>query len=49
MNNLKESPVITIHVNAWDKEALFNLAQKNGMQLATYCRMLLLKSLEATK
>jgi len=39
-------PVITIHVNPADKEALKHLAQQQGMQLATYCRMLLLKSLK---
>jgi predicted DNA binding CopG/RHH family protein len=39
-------PVITIHMNPSDKESLKVQAEKNGMQLTTYCRMILLKSLE---
>jgi hypothetical protein len=44
---LKEMPVITIHIEPGDKEALTLEAEKRGMQLATYCRMLLLESLNS--
>jgi predicted DNA binding CopG/RHH family protein len=47
--NLKDLPVITIHINDADKKALQAQADKNGMQLATYCRMVLLNSLKEGK
>jgi len=43
--NLKDMPVITIHIHQPDKEALKRIADKQGMQLATYCRMILLREL----
>jgi hypothetical protein len=43
---LKDMPVLFIHINPADKEALKNKAEKFGMQLTTYCRMVLLKDLE---
>lgn len=47
--NLRNMPVVTIHLDTSDKQALEREAQKNGMQLATYCRMILLNSLNNTK
>jgi predicted DNA binding CopG/RHH family protein len=46
-NKVRQMPVITIHIPAGDKESLKAEAQKRGMQLTTYCRMVLLQSLEA--
>ena len=45
-SKVRDLPVITIHVQNSDKEALTIEARKLGMQLTTYCRMVLLKSLE---
>jgi hypothetical protein len=45
--NLKDSPVITIHMENADKQALLKEAINHGMQLATYCRMILLQTLNA--
>lgn len=42
---LKEMPVLYIHIEPGDKTALWNEAKKRGMQLTTYCRMVLLDSL----
>lgn len=42
-------PVITIQIQPIDKNALKDQAAKNGMQLATYCRMILLNSLKEAK
>ncbi len=42
---MRDMPVITIHIAPGDKEALKLEAKKRGMQLTTYCRTLLLKSL----
>jgi predicted DNA binding CopG/RHH family protein len=42
----KQSPVITIHISDNNKKVLKDYALKHGMQLATYCRMILLKSIE---
>ena len=39
-------PVITIHIPAADKQALELQASLKGMGLATYCRMILLDSLQ---
>ena len=41
----KEMPVLFIHIEAEHKERLKILAQKRGMQLTTYCRMILLDSM----
>ena len=43
---LKDMPVITIHIYPGDKEALKREADKQSLQLATYCRIILLKSLK---
>lgn len=43
---MEDMPVITIHIEPGDKEALKAKAKLWGMQLATYCRMLLLESLK---
>jgi hypothetical protein len=47
--NLKFAPVITIHLYETDKNNLQAQADKVGMQLATYCRMVLLNSLKEVK
>lgn len=44
--HVKSWPVITVHVEPSDKAALEAEARSKGMQLATYCRMLLLDSLK---
>jgi hypothetical protein len=44
-NKLKDMPVLYIHIEPNDKESLRVEAQKRGMQLTTYCRMMLLDSL----
>lgn len=43
---MKDMPVIFIHIEPGDKQDLSSEAQKNGMKLATYCRMILLQSLK---
>jgi len=48
-NGLKNMPVITIHINPSDKQALQSKADEKSMQLATYCRMVLLNSLHEVK
>ncbi len=42
---MRDMPVITIHIEPGDKEALKLEAKRKGMQLTTYCRMVLLDSL----
>ncbi len=42
---VRELPVITIHIEPGDKHALKLEAEKRGLQLVPYCRMLLLDSL----
>ena len=44
-SKLRDMPVITIHIEPTDKQALIDKAKRIGMQLATYCRMVLLESL----
>ena len=46
---VRDLPVLTIHIQEGDKESLTKEAQKLGMQLTTYCRMILLKSIEEGK
>ena len=46
MTNLRDMPVITIHINPEDKKILKSKARAKGMTLATYCRMLLLKAIK---
>lgn len=45
-SKMRDLPVLTIHIQGIDKEALTREANKLGMRLTTYCRMVLLKSLE---
>jgi len=40
---MRDMPVITIHLYPADKEALKHLAENQGMQLTTFCRVTLLK------
>lgn len=42
-------PIISIHIEKKDKEALSALANKNGLQLVPFCRMVLLHSLKDVK
>ena len=42
---VRDLPVIAIHLEHGDKDALTAEAAKRGMMLTTYCRMLLLDSL----
>lgn len=49
MTNLRDMPVITIHINSEDKKTLKGKASEKGMTLATYCRMLLLKAIKEDK
>ena len=42
---MRNMPVLAMHLNQSDKDALTNEAAKRGMMLTTYCRMLLLDSL----
>jgi hypothetical protein len=44
-NKLRDMPVLYIHLEPGDKEALRQEAKKKGLQLTAYCRMLLLASL----
>jgi hypothetical protein len=46
---VRDLPVITIHINEGDKTLLTSQADKLGMRLTTYCRMILLKAIEAGK
>ena len=46
---VRDLPVLTIHIQDSDKEALNGEAKKLGMQLTTYCRMVLLKSITEVK
>lgn len=46
---LREMPVITIHMYPSEKEALKHIAENKGMQLATYCRVVLLEILKREK
>jgi hypothetical protein len=38
-------PVLTIHIRLEDKQALQSQAEKRGLQLIPYCRMVLLDSI----
>lgn len=42
---MRDMPVVTIHLEPSDKQALKLEAEKRGLQLIPYCRMLLLASL----
>lgn len=42
---LRDMPVLYINIQSSDKDALRAEAKKKGMALTTYCRMLLLASL----
>ncbi len=42
---MRDMPVVTIHLEPGDKQALKLEANKRGLQLTAYCRMLLLQSL----
>lgn len=44
-NKVRNQPVLTIHLKSEDKQALKVEAEKRGLQLIPYCRMLLLGSL----
>jgi hypothetical protein len=46
---IRDMPVITFHIEQTEKEELEKVAKSKGMGLATYCRMLLLESLENIK
>lgn len=46
---MNDNPVIYIHITEYDKKRLKEQAEKLGMQMTTYCRMVLLKSLEGIK
>ena len=43
---LREAPVINIHIHKPDKEALQRLADKRGLQLIPFCRMILLQAIK---
>lgn len=43
---LKNQPVLYIHIDNGTKQALKIEAEKRGLQLTAYCRMVLIKSLE---
>ena len=43
--SLRDMPVITIHILPSDKNSLIEQADKKGMKLATYCRMILLEKI----
>ncbi len=43
---VSKMPIITIHIKSEDKESLNKEAEKLGMQLTTYCRMILLKTVK---
>jgi len=45
-SNLKDMPLLFIHISQGDKDALTSEAAKRGLRLTTYCRMLLLDSLK---
>lgn len=45
-DEVKNYPVITIHISSGEKEALKIMAKKRGLQLTPYCRMILIESLE---
>ncbi len=42
---MREMPVVTIHLEPGNKQALKLEAEKRGLQLTAYCRMILLASL----
>ena len=42
---MRNMPVLAMHIDQGDKEALTVEATRRGMGLTTYCRMLLLDSL----
>ena len=48
-NKRKDMPVIFIRIEPFYKEKLFDEAQKQGLQLSTYCRMILIKSVNEVK
>ena len=45
-NKVRNQPVLTIHIKNEDKQALKTDAEKRGLQLIPYCRMILLQSLK---
>jgi len=48
-NYMRDMPIITIHLYPADKEALKHLAENQGMQLTTFCRVTLLKLIKENK
>lgn len=46
-SRMRDMPVITIHISPADKEALKHKAEQERMQLATYCRIVLMNSLKS--
>ena len=44
--NLKDMPLLFIHISQSDKDALTAEANKKGMRLTTYCRMILLDTVK---
>ena len=44
-DEIKNYPVIAIHISPSEKEALKTEAKKKGLQLTPYCRMILIESL----
>ena len=46
---LKDMPLLFIHISQGDKDALTTEANKKGMRLTTYCRMILLDTLKEQK
>jgi len=45
IKKMRNMPILAMHLDQGDKDALTNEAAKRGMRLTTYCRMLLLDSL----
>jgi predicted HicB family RNase H-like nuclease len=48
-NKRKDMPVIFIRIEPNYKEKLSSEAQKQGLQLSTYCRMVLINSVNEAK
>jgi hypothetical protein len=42
---MRNMPVLAMHIDQGDKDALTTEAAKRGLRLTTYCRMLLMDSL----
>jgi hypothetical protein len=47
--NLRDMPVLYIHIEPQDKQLLKDEAKKRGLQLTSYCRMVLLQSINQDK